>query len=406
MNVILKLLTGSFILISSAAAQQNVIPDRFSPKEFSIPATPVFDLMGVTPSQVNRTSDIKDFKVDWSFKSWKLNPNLAIQAQPVWEIFYNKKDLSKYQQASTFARRLASLDISIGTVQDETGDRRIGFAAKFNVFKQKDPLLAKEMYTGISEKYSQEKNDLLNQINQLEKKLDTTTNILEKPSLRIQIKSLEEQMLTQNSRRREEINAKAKIFVEENWNASSLDAAFGKVNSYKTDSAGNLFKLRLNRSTGFATWLNGSLGVGKRWLVSGLIRYTWYDEQLDFTVKDINTLEESPQEAIARNKLFAIGLNCRYGNPVYTFFMEFFYEQKSFSTAKQALSKVFTPLPGTEISGGTVKWSVVNPNNITFGGDWRVSRSVILNYGMRCVFDKKWKFTTFTPVATISCMMR
>ncbi len=406
MNEILKLLIAGIILINSSFAQLAVAPDRVTPKEFSIPATPVFDLMGVTPSQVNRTSDIKDFKVDWSFKSWKLNPNLAIQAQPVWEIFYNKKDLSKYQQASTFARRLASLDISIGTVQDESGDRRIGFAAKFNIIKQKDPLLAKEMYTGISERFAQEKNDLLNQISVLEKKLDTISDILEKPAIRIQIKSLEEQLLTQNSRRRDEINAKAKIFIEENWNASSLDAAVGKVNSYRTDSAGNLFKLRLNRSTGFATWLNGSLGLGKRWLLSGLIRSTWYDEQLNFTLRDINTLEETPQEAIARNKLFAIGLNFRYGNPVYTFFMEFLYEQKSFSTATEALSKVFTPLPGTEISGGTVKWSVVNPNNITFGGDWRVSRSVILNYGMRCVFDKKWKFTTFTPVATISCMMR
>src|SRR5690242_5162177 len=88
---------------------------RLSPKEFSIPASPIFDLMNVTPSQINRTSDIKDFKVDWSFKSWRLNPNLALESQPFWELLYNRKDLSKYQNASSFMRRLASADVSFGS---------------------------------------------------------------------------------------------------------------------------------------------------------------------------------------------------------------------------------------------------------------------------------------------------
>ena len=64
-------------------SQNEQAAGRVTPKELTIPASPVFDLMGVTSSQINRTSDIKDFKVDWSFKSWKLSPNLAIQSQPV-----------------------------------------------------------------------------------------------------------------------------------------------------------------------------------------------------------------------------------------------------------------------------------------------------------------------------------
>ena len=81
---------------------QDADANKFSAKELTIPAAPVFDMMGVTPSMINRASDIKDFKVDWSFKSWKLNPNIAIQAQPFWEILYSRKDLSKYQSASSF----------------------------------------------------------------------------------------------------------------------------------------------------------------------------------------------------------------------------------------------------------------------------------------------------------------
>ena len=179
-----------FSILFGNAQQDETKAGRVSPKELSIPASPFFDLMGVTSSQVTRTSVIKDFKVDWSFKSWKLNPNLAIQSQPVWEMLYNRKTLTKYQNASSFMRRLSSLDISIGSVQNEDNDRRIGFAAKLNVFDQKDPLMAEEIYAGIDEKYKSEGDQWEAQLKELNKKLDTTTNVLEKPGLRSRISPL------------------------------------------------------------------------------------------------------------------------------------------------------------------------------------------------------------------------
>lgn len=379
---------------------------RLSPKELTIPAAPVFDLMGVTPSQINRTSDIKDFKVDWSFKSWKLNPNLAIQSQPVWELLYNRKDLTKYQAASGFMRKLASTDVSIGSVQDENNDRRIGFATKINLYKQNDPLMAKELYGGISEKYQAEKIELLAQLKELQKKLDTTGNILQKPELRNQIRSVEEMLATINSRRNDEINGRAKIFVGEHWNASSLDVSFGKVFSYITDSTGSLKSLRLNRNTGWGGWLNGNLGIGKKFLLSALFRTTWYQEELEFQIKNTSTGDELTQRAVADNTLHTAGLNLRYGGALYTFFVEFLYEKKGLKTPVAALGETFTEPANFKVVNSSVKWDVVNPNTISFGGDWRISQSVIINYGMRCVFDEKWKFTTFIPIATISCMMR
>lgn len=388
-------------------SQNDNAAGRVTPKEFSIPASPVFDLMGVTSSQINRTSDIKDFKVDWSFKSWKLNPNLAIQSQPFWELFYNRSDLSKYQHASGFMRRMASIDLSIGSVQDENNDRRIGFATKFNLFKQKDPLMAKELYAGISEKYQAEKEELMAQIKELQHKLDTATDVLTKPQIRSQLQSSEQQLLTINTRRNEEINSRAKIFVSENWNASSLDLAFGKVYSYQTDSAGSLKSLRLNRNTGWGAWMNGSVGMGKKWLLSGLFRTTWYEEELDFLIRNKTTGEEISQKAIADNSLYTMGMNLRYGGALYTFFIEFLYEKKGLKTPVEALNETFkVPDNDFEIVGSSVKWDVVHPNTLSFGGDWRISRSVMINYGMRCIFDSRWKFTTFIPVATIACMMR
>jgi len=394
-------------LIQTSFAQDNSRPDRFTAKEFSIPPTPIFDLMGVTSAQVNRTSDIKDFKVDWSFKSYKLNPNLALQSQPVWEIFYNRKDLSKYQKASAFMRKLATLDISFGTVQDENSDRRIGIAGKINLYREKDPLMAKELYADIGEKYSIEKTELETQLQDLNLKLDTTTNVLEKPDIRAQIKAAEEQLMSQNSRRMEEINGRAKIFVQENWNASAIDIAFGKVFSFITDSVSSLSKLRLNRSTAFGSWINASVGLGKKFLLSGLFRTSWYREEVEFLLRDKSTQQEIPQTAVADNTLFTMGLNMRYGSQAFSFFVELLYENKGMKTPKEALDKAFkVPSNNFEIVSSSTKWTIVNPNTLSVGGDWRISRNLLINYGLRGIFDKNWKFSALTPVVTISCMMR
>jgi len=316
----MTLLFLSLLFYYSYAQQDNSGSGKVTAKELSIPASPVFDLMGVTPSQVTRTSDIKDFKVDWSFKSWRLNPNLALQSQPVWELFYNRKNLQKYQQASSFMRHLASLDFSAGTVQNEDNDRRIGGAFKINLFKRNDPLMAKELYAGIAEKYEHEKEDLEKQLKTLQVQLDTTTDILKKPEIRKQIEPLEDQYVSISKRRSEEISSRAKIFVEENWNASFIDLAFGKIFTYATDSTGSLTALRLNRNTASGIWINAGWGIGNKILVTTLLRSSFYEEQVDFLLHDLSTGIDQPEHAIAKNTLFTAGLNLRYGGPIYTFF--------------------------------------------------------------------------------------
>ena len=362
--------------------------------------------MGVTPSQINRTSDIKDFKVDWSFKSWRLNPNIAIQSQPVWEILYRRKDLQKYQRSNYMMRRLASLDLSLGTVQNEENDRRIGFAVKMNVLKGSDPLMAKELYDDITYRYADERSNLDNQLVQLQASLDTTTSILTRAALRTEIANTNGQLQTLQSRKTAEINERASLFVAEHWNAASLDVAFGRVYTYQSDSAGSLRKLRLNRNTGWGLWINGGVPLGKRWLLSGLARSTWYEEELNFLVRDLNTGEETQQMAVAENRLYSVGMNLRYGGPIYSFFAEFLYEKKALKTPLSALNEVFTAPAETEVVEATVQWTTVHPNSISIGGDWRISRNVIINYGMRWVLDKNGRSQAFIPVAGISCMMR
>lgn len=393
-----------FISVSSFSQTENKA-GRVSPKELSISPSPIFDLMGATPTQVTRLGDIKDFKVDWSLK-YGVNPNLAIQSQPFWEFFYNRSDLSKYQQASGFMRKLASVDLSLGTIQDESSYRRIGGAVKINLYREKDPLMAKDMYEDIGIKYKQEKEDLDLQLKQLKSKLDTTTNILEKPAIRSQLKGVEEQLNSQNSKRMAEINERARIFVDEYWNASSIDFAFGRTYTFKSDSTGSFGMKRNNRTTGWGAWINANLGIGNKFLLTGLVRTFKYDEQVDFIIKDISSGTETSQKAIAENSLYSLGLNLRYGGSIYTFFVEVLYEYKKLNAVDKALTRAYKTPTNVQVVGSSLKWEEVHPNTFTFGGDWRISRSVIINYGMRCVFNSNWKFKAFTPVATISCMMR
>lgn len=404
------LITLVYILFGAIGGQaqdlDNKEINRVTPKELTIPASPVFDLMGVVPSQVVRTDEIRDFKVDWSFRSWRLNPNLAIEAKPFWEILYNRKNIEKYQKAPMILRKLASIDVSLGTVQNEQNDRRIGFAIKTNIIRGKDPLLQKELYVEINERFKLEKENLEAQLLELEHALDTVTSILQKPAIRQQIKSTIEQLNSINTRRQQEINDAAKVFVAENWNSPTLDIAFGKIYTYQTDSAGSLVSLRINRNTAWGVWVNGGFGIGKKILISGLFRASFYEEQLNFQVLDTLTQVFTPTQAIASSQLFSLGLNVRYGGPKYSFFAEFFMEQKSTKTAGEALDKVFNAAPGTLVVENTVKWDVVPPYTLNFGGDWRISRNLMLNYGIRCLMDKQFKIKTFTPVVAISCMMR
>lgn len=387
---------------------QNPDNARFSPREFSIPPSPIFDLMSITPSQVNKVSDIKDFKVDWSFKTWRLNPNLALQAQPIWEIMYNRRSLSRYYKASAIMRRLSSIDVSLGTIVNEENDRRLGYAIKMNLFRQRDPLLQQEVYEGIDERYDQEEKDLTDKIRDLNRQIDTTTSVLERANVRGTLRQTEEQLLGLAMRRRQEVNQRARAYTEENWNAGYLDVAYGRVNTYQVDSAGRLKSLRLNRNTGVAFWLNGGVGIGRRLFLAGLFRNSWYEEQVDFQLRNRATGETSVKQAVANNRLLSTGLSLRYGGPIYNFFIEFFYEQKALKTAAEALedSDSFDNPAGFDVVGNSLKWTVVNPNNITFGGDWRINRNVSINYGIRSIFDKDWKFVSLQPVVTVSCMMR
>jgi hypothetical protein len=397
---------GLSTLKAQEASKEEKAPEKLIPKEFAIPPSPLFDLMGAAPSRVVKSSDLKDFKVDWSFRNWRVNPNLAIQGQPIWELFYNRKDLAKYQNASYLARTLASTDLSLGTISSEANDRRVGGAVKINVYKQKDPLLVKNLYKEVLASFDEELITLKINEKNLYKILDSVTKPSDIKKFKDELRENDTKLTTFYSRRKEAIIEKSKEVIAENWNASFLDVAIGQIKTYDTDSAGSFKKLKLNRNTGKAVWVNYGVKLGKRAMLTGLLRSTFYEEEVTFKLKNNTTGEETDEKTIADNKLFSFGFNIRYGGPVYNFFIEFAKESKTFNTPIEALNEAFKAPNGKSILTNTVKWDTVDPYNISFGGDWRIGRNLVLNYGLRLVMDKNFKTTSVLPIANISCMMR
>jgi hypothetical protein len=403
---IIFILTALVSFSTTVVAQQEGTDQKLVPKEFAIPPSPLFDLMGAAPSRVVKSADIKDFKVDWSFRNWRINPNLAVQGQPIWELFYNRKNLSKYQNASYLARTLASTDVSLGTINSETNDRRIGAAVKFNVYKQKDPLLVKDLYKELLTSFDEELKTLKANEKNLLNVLDSVTQPNDIKKYKAQLIENDSKLTSFYNRRKEALIEKSKEVIIDNWNASFIDVAVGQIKTYETDSAGSFRKLKLNRNTGKAMWINYGLKLGKRAMLTGLIRSTYYEEEVTFMLKNNITGDEVQEKTIADNKLLSVGFNIRYGGPVYNFFIEFAKESKTFKTPIEALNEAFKAPNEKSVITNTVKWDTVDPYNISFGGDWRIGRNLVLNYGLRLIMNKNFKTTSVLPIANISCMMR
>jgi hypothetical protein len=398
-------------LIGYSITAQNIFEgqenaSRISATEFGIPSSPVFDLMGVTPSQVVRTSDIKDFKVDWSFKSWNLSPNLSLQTQPWWELFYNRKPLSKYQNASKFSRLLTTLDLSAGSVLNEEGNRRIGFAAKMGLFRERDPLLENNIYDDIEIGLNLKKKELDSLLLVAKDKLKNVVSVLDKPTLQLEIQDIEFQLGNLSIEREKAIRERSQILIAEHWNASYLDFGIGKINTFLTDNFGTLDSLRLDRNTALGIWTNWGIRAGKYSQVSFLVRGHKYRENVNFQLENLTNGILLDSNTVAGNVVMTYGVNYRFGSPYFTFFAEFLMERKAVGKPVDALNNSFIVPSDFQVIEESVNWNIVQPYTINFGGDWRVKRNIVLNFGIRSVFTNSFKVNTFLPVVGVACLMR
>ncbi|MGB5025164.1 MAG: hypothetical protein WBO44_07430, partial [Saprospiraceae bacterium] len=331
--------------------------------------------------------------VDWSFKSYGLTPNLAIQTQPINEIYFNTPSkLKNYYKKSNFLKRMSSLDLSAGTVDGNTeletktltfkdieGNdsivniennwriRSFSYAAKINLYKQYEPLDDKLIFKNVIREYSDKKAALKDQIIQQKKAIAQTSDMEEKSQLKEELKSYEMELNGLDDAYIIRMKKIVDLYKAEKWNASYIDLAFGQAYDFDSrDSSLLKFKNLHKVRNLWGLWINGSKGFGKNILLSGVARLT------------------GDKNILINEKYYQLdcGINFRYGNYRYNFFTE-----------------IFSPV---NFNQGVFDGSKF----VSFGGDWRFSRNVILNYAMRASFDDAGKLENIIPVVSVSCIMR
>ena len=108
-----------FLFCESTLAQEKPSDNIAKSTELSIPASPAYQLLDASSTLVAQPTVVRDFKVDWSLRSYSIQPNIAIETQPIWEILYNRAQLTKYRKASPLMRTLSTLSLSAGTFQKD-----------------------------------------------------------------------------------------------------------------------------------------------------------------------------------------------------------------------------------------------------------------------------------------------
>lgn len=363
-----------FCLLSQISAQENKGVFQFNkskdPKnekvkstEFSIPPSPAFVMLDVTPSKIIKPGLPRAFKVDWSLKNYSIAPNLALEAQPIWLLGFNKKDLKHYRKASPIMRSLSTLTISAGTVAINDSSSWVAYGGKINLYREKDPLLDLALDDSLQQQFGKKKRELEINIKEIELELlklnkEDSSYASKQDSLFNEIEIAEQEIIQINISRSEMIEQIRSSYIRENWNSSYLDAAFGT--RYTTRSR-NLDSIELQgRRRSF--WINGSYGIGNSLLLSSMLQFS-QDTRLDFSQ-------------------VMFGVNIRYGNGNYNFFIETYIERNSFRGFK------------------------FNDNYIAYGGEFLLNKNIILDYSLRVRNVKNLGFKEFLPVVNFRCLMR
>lgn len=367
--IILTLANYILCSVDKLRAQDSLVLGELVRTEFNIPQSAAFDLLGVSPAQILTPANIKEFKVDWSFSNWRSTPNLAIQVQPIWEIFYNRTNLRKYRNATPFMRTLSTLDLSAATILDFTGNRKLSYADKINIYREKDPLVDKNLIKDIEKEFQFNTYELRNSINKISKIRNKIKNPDKIDSIYIQLDSLNNLLQEASQLQKEKIRSAAASYQKKNWNSTNIECSVGQALSYRENSTDSINLI----SKTISAWVAGCIGIGRKTLITSMIRFT-----------SAKTFENK------NSKIFSGGVNFRYGSHRFNYFTEFFISDlNSTETTKLTRNGINT----------------ISRFNSSIGGEWKITRNVVLAYGIRLNFDPDFKLIRIIPSAGISCLM-
>ncbi|MBK9255410.1 MAG: hypothetical protein IPM42_07985 [Saprospiraceae bacterium] len=375
------------IYFNSTLQSQDAIFDEVKHSDISIPSAPAFALLGVNPETVLRPSDLRSFKVDWRIKNYNLAPDLALEAQPLWHFYYKKKSFDEYARASGFAKKLSTLSLSLGTAKID-GINHAAYSIKVNLFKKDDPIDDTVLLKEIGASHEKQIVNINYRIDSLIVVRYESTNPSEKEQCDKELELLryEKVLIHENSK------TKYREIIEqhngENWNRTMLDFAFGRVYTYDN---GSIDSLKV-RSAGMSIWVNGCLKAGKNGLVTGIFKYS-------------KVFDSS-------NNL--LGISYRYGSLKYNFYLETVYESLGnyYDPNQDAVFDEGETLAGKfaeDLGSGWLDFnntSRTKQYTIAYGGDFRLSKNILLNFALRTQFSNDMKLSRLLPVANVVCLMK
>lgn len=357
------LLLSIYITIAQEQEDYNTLDEISKSTFMSIPPASAFLLIDVAPNKVFQAGTCRSVKVDWTLRSYKSTPNLAIELQPLWLLYYNNGHIREYRRATNFYRALSKVSISIGTV-NWGPQRTIAYAGKINLYTDHDPLLEPSLEESI-ETYEDYKSEHKFRIKALKNSLLKTKNMNEKRSIQRNI-SNEMDSLHSISIDQAYYNDEIKNqYYKENWNATAVDLGFGKINNYdiQTDST---FKI----NDGLGLWLIGSKDLGRKFQATGMIKLIHFDQL---------------------NTHLMVGANIRYGNPRFNFYTELVHDiWKNPSLPGSSDSKQIRQLEKT---------------TFCYGGELKLNNIIQLNFGIRTNLDQHFKLASILPTANVMCLM-
>jgi hypothetical protein len=366
-NVILKISILMCIGISSNWAQEQKdysIAEDISKSSFlSIPPVSAFLLIDVAPNRVYQAGNTRSVKIDWTLRTYKTTPNIAVELQPFWLLYYNNGHIDDYRRASGFYKALSSLSLSVGTV-NWGPQRTVAFAGKINLYSESDPLSDPDLDDIILD-YRELKDYYKTKIKDLKLTLSKSNNIYEIRKCKTKMSNYTDSLFNISSEQASFNDEVKNQYYKDNWNASAVDLGFGRVYNYniETDSM-----YRLN--DGLGMWLNGSKDLGRNFQLTGMMKF------MRFNQFDIH---------------FLLGTNLRYGNPRFNFYSEIVYDCWSNPTA--SLNPEFKEVRQLE------------KVTIGYGGELKLNNIIQLNFGVRTNLDQHFKLASILPTANILCLM-
>ena len=357
--------------------------DIMRKSEFAIPSSPAFSLLGVTPEMVTRPGAVQDFKVDWRIKNYNLAPDLALEAQPLWALYFDRKGLDSYRKASPFLKTLSTFSTSFGTAKMD-GLNHFTYAFKISLFRENDPLSDPLLLKEMSQELAQLEEPLKQDLNRLRNELDSAITREDRLILREQMFNTRTELKDIRRAQKLKLVDLQQDYMNENWNSGGVDVAFGKVSTFN-----NAADTLAVESAGWGFWINGAMGAGPNGLLTGIFKI----------------------RKIGNNNDYLLGASYRFGGYRFSFYGELIYEslqnlqQNGFSE-----DELFAAKYSEDLGNGWVQFAdaleSVSQLTFSYGGDFRLANGINLNFSLRTILDQKLTFKKLLPVANVTCLMR